>query len=224
MLNINQLIGFGDMAEDTLPDITYSNTWGISNNSASSTSISGVALPPGSKKLMFGIMQSANGGFQRNTTGMTINGIPATLRAQASNAGYEYFSHMSFWEAPTTTDTLVNLVITRTGGGSTHGVGVARMWIFSDSTTLGPPADTLVRIYTNTSGTIDKHAGGVVLALSNGFNGSSYISGIANPAPVYWVNTARHEVPITTTLNAPVSYGVVTQYYNQMMLAVSWLP
>lgn len=224
MLNVSQLIGFG-VGGSIVPPVTYANTWAITNNGSTTTYISDVAVIPGTKTLVFGIMQSDNGGRTRFTTGVSITGGTATLRAQANNDGAEYHTDLSFWEVQTELE-VITITINRTSGG-VHGAGVARMWVFPSP--LGAPAATLrLAAYgsapTDAFGTLDKHADGRVLALVNGYNGTPYISGIANNGDVVWVNRSAHELPTITTLGASISYGPITGFYNQMMLAVSWMP
>lgn len=213
MLNLNELNGFGVSAGDVVPPITYTNTWGITNNGSTSTTISNAALVPGDKTLILGVMQSDNGGRARTTTAVDIGGVAGVLRASASN-GEEYHSNMTFWEVQTSLE-VATIIIYRTGGGGIHGAGVARLWTFA--TPLGAPDSVLVG-----DGTITKYQGGVVLALANGFIGAPYISGIANNSAAYWVNVSAHEMPLGPSGPASVSHGPVTHYYNQMMLAVSW--
>lgn len=218
MLDTTELIGFGAGGEDIPPITAYANTFNIYYPSTVNT-FNGYSLLSGTKTLVFGIMQHDNGGRHRYTTNVTVNGLPATLRGSAYN-GYEYCADMSFWEIQTSADTM-DLVIYNNGGGS-HGMGVARMWTFPKP--LGTPADSVALIYTNTSGVIDKYKDGVVLALANGFAAGVYIGGIPASGYPVWVNGAAAEIPTATVTNAAVSYGSVTQYYNQMMYALSWTP
>lgn len=217
MLNTTELIGFGAGGED-VPPITYTNTFPITYPSVSST-FSGINLIPGTKTLVFGIMQHDNGGRYRHTTNVTVNGVAAVRLVTATNSK-EYNAEMSFWEI--TTDADVATIIVYNNGGGSHGGGVARMWTFARP--LGTPTATTVLIYTTRTGTITKYQGGVVLALANGFSAGTTIGGIENLSDYVWVNRSAHEVPTVTTINAPISYGSVTTYYNQMMLAVSWMP